>query len=376
MKKQHKVLTRNSSGALEVRLTENREPSRNEILISILSTGICGTDLQIVKKSRDDSAAVLGHEGIGEVTKVGRDVTGFQPGQVVTFNPVNPLNQNEILGHSFEGIFQEEYLVSEKQLAWGLIQPLTKHLPMGVATLIEPLGTVLYAHHLVNQACKQKTVVIVGAGAIGLLHTLYAKSLGLRVLLINRSKNRLNWLQDQKILNAEDCLIDGENTVSEIMAKTEGVGPDSVYICVPRESAKPVLRKALEYVRDGGCIDLVGGFKDGDEVEELPGLDLNALRRANICGEPKSGSVHQTQINGEKTIFLTGHRGTSPKHLDEAIGILGNNPHYFNQFITHAFSLEQAAAFLNRYRMNKLTPEEKVQYIKGVIAYEGQNGKS
>ncbi len=367
MDQTHKALIQDKSGQLAARLIPTPQPTDDQLLISITSLGICGTDLQILRKARGDSAGVLGHEGIGVITEVGKNITKFQRNQLVVFNPVNPNKQEEILGHSFDGIFQEKYIVNSFQIEWGLIQPLAHELLVEVAPLIEPLGTVIYGQSLVDQVCHQKTVVVVGAGAIGLAHVLYAINRGTKVFLVDSFQEKLDWVIKQKILKPEECFLDTENLISEIMRKTDGKGADAVYLCIPRESAKKVLIKSLWYVKDSGCIDLVGGFKDGDEIQELPFLDLNSIRRSNICGLPSTGFVKKAILRNGKTIFLTGHRGTSKKILNRAVEILDKKPKYFMQLITHVFTLNDAVDFLNKYLAGSLSKEEKSSYVKGII---------
>lgn len=368
MEHTHKALVQDKSGNILVHDVPTLELQDNQLRVSIISLGICGTDLQILRKARGDTASILGHEGIGIITEVGKNITGFIPDQLVVFNPVNPHKQEEILGHSFDGIFQENYIVDNDQIAWGLIQPLKNTISSEIAPLIEPLGTVIYGQSLVNQVCHQDTIVVVGAGAIGLAHVLYSKHRGVKkTILVNRSKEKLDWVIKQRILQPEDCLLDNSHLVDNILKKTDGKGVDAVYLCTPRESAKMVLSKALQYIKEKGCIDLVGGFKDGDEVSELPSIDLNSIRRANICGNPTPGFVKKILLKSGKTVFITGHRGTSKSILDEAIKVLSDNPKHFNKLITQVFTLNEAVTFLNKYLSNSLSKDEKSNYIKSVI---------
>lgn len=366
--KKHKALIQDEIGKLSTKLVPTRKINDDEVLISIISVGICGTDLQILRKSRNDLAKLLGHEGIGIITKIGKNISQLALNQLVVFNPVNPNKQEEILGHSFEGIFQEKYIVNSKQIEWGLIQPLVIKLSTKVAPLIEPLGTVIYAQELVDQVCNQESVVIVGAGAIGLAHVFYAKNKGIKkIFLVNRSKEKLDWVVQHGVLKPEECLLDSQNLVKEILEKTSGCGVDSVYLCTPRGSAKKVLIKALQYVRQEGCIDLVGGFKDGDEISDIPSLDLNSIRRSNICGVPSPGFVKKITLKNKKNIYLTGHRGTSKEVLDKAIKLLAKKRAFFSKLITHVFTLDEAASFLNQYIDGSTISEKETQYIKGII---------
>ena len=243
-----------------------------------------------------------------------------------------------------------------------------------IAPLIEPLGTVIYGQSLVDQVCEQNTIAIVGAGAIGLTHVLYAKNKGIKkIYLINNSREKLDWVIKNKILTPQECFLDTDDLAKKILKKTYGKGVDAVYLCTPRESAKKVLSKALRYVKENGCIDLVGGFKNGDQIKELPSLDLNSIRRSNVCGNPKPGFVKKEILQNGKTVFLTGHRGTSKNNLSNAIKLLNEKPMQFQKLITHTFSFDEAADFLNRYLENDLNKKGQSTYIKGALVLSARN---
>ena len=64
-------------------------PGPNDVLVRVLRTGICGTDLHI--QAWDDWAArtvtaplVVGHEFVGEIVEVGSNVADFHPGEIVS----------------------------------------------------------------------------------------------------------------------------------------------------------------------------------------------------------------------------------------------------------------------------------------------------
>lgn len=66
---------------------ELQEPKTGEILVKVLASGICHTDVEGVEGHLPTAIpAVLGHEGAGEVVKVGLGVTEFQPGDRVGFS--------------------------------------------------------------------------------------------------------------------------------------------------------------------------------------------------------------------------------------------------------------------------------------------------
>ncbi len=65
-------------------------PKANEVLVRTAASGVCHSDLSVVTGSiYYDAAVVLGHEGAGIIEDVGRDVTGFQPGDAVILSFVS-----------------------------------------------------------------------------------------------------------------------------------------------------------------------------------------------------------------------------------------------------------------------------------------------
>lgn len=74
---------------LALEQVEISEPQNNEVLVRIVATGICGTDLGVMDHVPLPWPAILGHEGAGVVEKVGPDVTGLAPGDHVILSTMS-----------------------------------------------------------------------------------------------------------------------------------------------------------------------------------------------------------------------------------------------------------------------------------------------
>jgi threonine dehydrogenase-like Zn-dependent dehydrogenase len=340
-----------------------------QMITQPLFVGVCGTDLQIIRQQRLDPATILGHEGVACIFESTSTEKGMQPGNYVVFNPVDPTDQNQILGHNTPGLLQQQYLVTKHAIKNNLVVPFPMDIDPMLGALVEPLGTVTYGHVLVSKATKQSIIAIVGAGAIGIMHALYAKAQGYeKVLLINASRDHLDWCIQRGIVDEENIFLDSENLPAEILAATQGLGVDAVYMCTSRPNALTALQRALRYVKAGGCIDLVGGIKDGDTINELPGIeDLNAIRRANFCGIPSSGYLETTTDIRGKAIHFTGHRGTSLQHFKDTIESLRNHGHIFSKVISHVVSLEACVTLFNAIAKGRVREFNGVPYIKAVV---------
>ncbi|HEX5684348.1 MAG TPA: alcohol dehydrogenase catalytic domain-containing protein [Ideonella sp.] len=343
------------------------------LLVAPLVVGICGTDLQILRNHRSDTAAILGHEGMATVLAAGIDGCGFQAGDTVIFNPVNPRNQAEILGHSCDGLMQERRWVSASELAWGLVvQAEVSDLDPLLGALVEPLAAVLYGFELVGQAVAMQTVAVIGAGPAGLLAVLSAQDLGAaQVLLITNSQRRRQWVANRGILPARFVLVAGEeNLAAAVSQRLAGRKLDAAFLCTPRTAATSMLESILPALRQGGCTDLLGGFADGDCITALPGLDLNSVRRANVCGIPQPGIVAERVCADGKRIHVTGHRGTALRHLALAQTVLSQAADRYGCVITHRCSLnaapEMLAQLLGRTRARAF---DQAEFVKGVIDF-------
>ena len=83
------AIARTQGADLSLEIIDIEEPRDNEILVKVVATGVCHTDIVV----RDGMLptqlpVVLGHEGAGVVEKVGRAVSKVKPGDrvVMTFN--------------------------------------------------------------------------------------------------------------------------------------------------------------------------------------------------------------------------------------------------------------------------------------------------
>ena len=120
------------------------------MIIASRFVGLCGTDIQVFYGVRRVLASTLGHEGVGVVEEVGEMVEGWSPGDSVVFNPVNPSHPDEMLGYTFDSLFQEKILIPDARSRNWLIRSIPHDLLSPVGLLIEPVATAIYSHDLVN----------------------------------------------------------------------------------------------------------------------------------------------------------------------------------------------------------------------------------
>ena len=178
----------------------------NDVLIRILRTGICGTDVHIYNwdawaQKTIPVPLVTGHEFVGRVEKVGSNVTGFAPGDLVSGEGhlvcgrcrnclagrrhLCPHTQG--VGVNRPGAFAE-FLCIPMTNAWGA----DPHIPLDVLACFDPFGNAV--HTALSFDVLGEDVLITGAGPIGLMAAAVVRHAGARHVVItdpNPSRLRL-----------------------------------------------------------------------------------------------------------------------------------------------------------------------------------------
>ena len=187
---------------------------------------------------------------------------------------MNAVNQDQILGHSYDGLFGQAVLAPA-----ACVIPADVRLPVDLGSLTEPAATVMYGWRLIEACGRLRTLGIWGGGTAAALAALIAGLNGVEAHVFHRRPERLSWLARRGALGS-----------AETHVMPVGDRPDSrprldaAFICVPREGAVAALEQALRLVREDGWIDLFGGFKSGDMCSSLAGVDLGQIRRGNVGG--------------------------------------------------------------------------------------------
>ena len=183
------------TGGLCVGEVDEPEPGPNELLLQVDLAGICGTDLNALAAGIQ-AGTVLGHEFTGTVISRGAEVDDrIALGQRVvalptrscgrclaclTGDPIHCLSAR-LVGNQSDapGGFAERVVVG-----MDAVLPLPDAVPASTAVLVEPLAV---GRHIVrrSQLGASETVLVVGAGPIGLTVTLWARHLGARRVVVS-----------------------------------------------------------------------------------------------------------------------------------------------------------------------------------------------
>ncbi|WP_046225141.1 zinc-binding alcohol dehydrogenase family protein [Vibrio sp. ECSMB14106] len=244
----------------------------NEVLIEVLSVGVCGTDIHAYTGNQPffSYPRVLGHELAGNVAECGANATEFKVGERVALIPYIACNDcpschsgktNCCENISVIGVHQDggfgEYLVAPKSnvIKVGNVDPVT-------ASLIEPFAI---SAHSVRRADVKKgeDILVVGAGPIGLGAAAIAKADGANVVVadtqeLRREKVGLNL--GLPTVNPMD-----ENFEQQLRSYFNGHLASTVIDATGNSIA---MNSAVKHIRNGGKIVFVGLFKGNLEIDD------------------------------------------------------------------------------------------------------------
>jgi aryl-alcohol dehydrogenase len=216
------AVLRRQGGPLDIETLTMEGPRDDEVLVRLVASGICHTDIDLIDGwSGDDGPVVLGHEGAGVVEEVGREVGGFKPGDPVVLSyqscgqcrpcgegrpfacarfwdlnfgfrrldGSNALRESGVSGHFFgQSSFASHALATSRNLV-----PAADDLPLA---LLAPLGCGLQTgagtifHSLAVAAGE--AVGIFGTGAVGLAAVMAARIAGAApIIAVDRQPARL-----------------------------------------------------------------------------------------------------------------------------------------------------------------------------------------
>jgi threonine 3-dehydrogenase len=241
-------------------------PGRDDVLIRVLRTGVCGTDLHIYEwdgwaQANVSPPLVIGHEFVGEVVELGEDVQDLAVGDLVSGEGhlicgrcrncragrrVQCANTKGI-GVNHQGAFAE-FIVLPATNVW-------KHhagIDLDVAAIYDPFGNAV--HTALTFPVLGEDVLITGAGPIGLMAALVARHAGARsVVITDVSEYRLDLARKIGVTAAVDTRATPLDQVMGDLGMREGfdVGMEM--------SGKPAaMREMLASMTHGGKIAMLG----------------------------------------------------------------------------------------------------------------------
>jgi 2-desacetyl-2-hydroxyethyl bacteriochlorophyllide A dehydrogenase len=303
-----------------------------EVVVRIAATAVCHTDLAMYLGQHPGVRypVVLGHEATGTIAAIAQDVKGLQLGQNVIINPVISCGRCDCCrrddGHLCRnaGIIGREYEGSLSQyirLGARYVHPLPPQLPLAEATIIETLATVRHAQARAAIA-PEDTVVVLGQGTTGLLHTRLAVLAGAKqVIAVSRSQ----WKNDLALgMGARHAVQAGAEQAADEVQRLTGGGADAIIDTV---GGANTLRAGIDMLRPGGRF-----ISFSLNHEAFSGLSAFELYF--------------------KEITIIGARALTPVDMTPAIELVASGRIDVSPFITARYPLDRVAAAFEDYQAN------------------------
>ena len=251
-------------------LQEAQEPGTlqdGEALVRVLRVGICGTDLHAFEGTQPffSYPRVLGHELAVEVLVLNGSVDGnrISIGDICAVEPyincekcaacqrgvTNACMKMQVLGVHRDGGMQEMLTVPIRKL-----HP-SQGLPIEDLALAEMLSIGAHAVRRA-QVLANETVLVIGAGPIGMSTMLFARLMNANVIAMDIASERLSFCE--KVLSIAHTINANENPLESL----QSIAPDLPTTVFDATGNLESMNRAFEYVTHGGKLVLVGLVND------------------------------------------------------------------------------------------------------------------
>jgi 2-desacetyl-2-hydroxyethyl bacteriochlorophyllide A dehydrogenase len=306
---------------------------KGEVVVRIAATAVCHSDLSMFLGHHPGLRypIVLGHEATGTITNIGPGVENLEEGQNVIINPVVSCGQCDcclrgdenlcrnagIIGREFEGSFSQYICVAARN-----VHPLPSYLPLAEATLIETLATVRHAQ-LRAGITAADSVVVLGQGATGLLHTRLAVLAGAKqVIAVSRTQWKVNLATRMGACHVVQASV--EAAMDEVRRLTGGYGADVILDTIGGAGS---LRAGIDMLRPGG-------------------------RFVSFSLNPAEFTGLSAFLLYFKEITIIGARALKGVDMMPAIELVASGQIDTSSFISARYPLNEVAAAFDRYEQN------------------------
>jgi L-gulonate 5-dehydrogenase len=269
------------------------EIKENEVLVRVKAAGICGSDVHIYhgKNAFATYPRVVGHEFVGEVQKVGSHVKNLKVGDRVAVDPVvscghcypcrigrhNVCRTLNVLGVHRDGGYQEYVAVASTSA-----HKLPENISWEIAAMVEPYTIAAQVLDR-GRLTAADTVLICGAGPIGLVILQAVKMVGARVAIMDVIETRLKWAKEM----GADLVINAKTSdmTQEMMTFTNHEGASLILEATGNIN---VLETCIHSIASPAARVVVLGFST--ELIKTPQVDIMS-RELEIIG---------TRLNNKK----------------------------------------------------------------------------
>lgn len=316
----------------------------DDILVKVDACGICGSDIRIISTGnrRVRYPQIIGHEIAGTVVKVGKNRSrAFKVNDRVSLGADIPCGKCALckteasnlceakvaFGHEIPGGFAQFLKLDSHTLDNGpvVVIPKGADVTPEELALCEPLACCINGMRG-SRMSKGKTVLIVGAGAIGCLLAMLARHMGAsHVALCDIDSERL---KAAEVCGADSLVLAGEQQFKKLVSDvTSGRGFDIIIVACSSTEAQG---NALRSVRKRGVVNFFCG---------LPAEARHARIDSNL--------VHYNEV------VITGSHGSSPAHHKEAVELVLRKKIPLSRLISRTFPLKEFHLALEEMATNK-----------------------
>ena len=268
------------------------ELADNEILVHMLGNNLCTTDWQHWAGLREHQGYPMagGHEGAATVMKVGAGVNTVAEGDYVAFgysgcgvcenckkgNDFQCLNKKGRGQKSEDGYLGSFGMAQYRIVKEGSVIKMNPEIPPAEAGFLEPVATVCKGISKLRVQ-PHETVVVVGAGTMGLANAQVARAFGAHVIVTELMENKI-----ERAREAGFTVIDSgnEDVVERVRELTDGKMADAVILAV---SNKVVVEQSFDLIKelDGRILMFAAGYPNPD-----CDIDVNKIhyRRIEFIG--------------------------------------------------------------------------------------------
>ncbi len=248
----------------EIQLLERDipEPGPGEVLIKVMASGICGTDIHIYNgEYLGEYPVIPGHEFSGVIESTGSRVTRFKVGDRVAIEPniacdncIHCLNnrQNFCLNWQAIGVTlpggMEQYVTAPEKAVFNIGE-----LPFEQGAFVEPLSCVIHGVERARLKLADQ-VAILGAGPIGDLILQMCRLQG--AAHITMLENNPGRAELARKLGAD-----------QVFDRIEALQPNTYDVVIDATGVIPVMSRTIDFVRSGGTVLLFGVPPSGKMME-------------------------------------------------------------------------------------------------------------
>lgn len=305
-------------------------PGVGEILVEMKACGLCGTDVEKIRGHYTASMPVLGHEAVGIIAEVGPEMELFRKGDSVFPHHHVSCGECYYCRHGAQtmcdryrtsnispGGFSEYFVVPAWNVQRGGVLKIPANVSFEHAAMIEPVACCLSALRKLRVG-PDDSVLVVGAGPVGMSHAIILSSKGARVTVSDVSGPKVAMAEKLGVGRIIDTT--KEDVTEAVKKDTAGRGADFVIVATGDLRA---ITAGLRSVRRGGTVCLFG-VPAADSV-----LDYDISKVFN------------------SEISITTSYGATDDDTKEALGLMSAGRTDFRPLISHRFPVSNFADALD-----------------------------